>query len=232
MTPSESTPKTAAPIEVTIWVDPGCPWCFQTARWARQLEADGVIRLRWAFLSLEIHNSEAKALDLATHTGSVPAMRVALLIREELGQTPTGRFYDAVAGARHHRDEQLKLPETIRAALAEAGLDEAYLERALADEGTAERLMDEYRAISERAIGVPTFEFDGPGGPTMFGPVIARLPEGDEALELWEHFAWLARNENVYEVKRVRSELPDLEGIRLAQLRRAKRLASEKAGQQ
>jgi predicted DsbA family dithiol-disulfide isomerase len=229
---SESTLTSASPVEVTIWVDPGCPWCFQTARWARQLEEEGAISLRWAFLSLEIHNSEAKELDLAAHVGSVPALRVAILIREELGQAAAGRFYDAVAGRRHHRDEQLKLPETIRAALVEAGLDQAYLERALADEGTAERLMDEYRSISERAIGVPTFEFDGPGGPTMFGPVIARLPDGKESRQLWDHFAWLARNENVYEVKRIRSELPDLEGIRLAQRRRAKRLANEKAGQE
>ena len=229
MTPSESTSTPAAPVEVTIWVDPGCPWCFQTARWARQLEADGAISLRWAFLSLEIHNSEGKELDLATHVGSVPAMRVALLVREELGQAAAGRFYDAIAGRRHHRDEQLKLPETIRAALVEVGLDETYLDRALSDEGTAERLMDEYRTISERAIGVPTFEFDGPGGPTMFGPVIARLPEGDEARQLWEHFAWMARNENVYEVKRIRRELPDLEGIRLGQRRRAERLARETA---
>ncbi len=229
MTITESKPTADAPAEVTIWVDPGCPWCFQTARWARQLEADGTIKLGWGFLSLEIHNSEAKELDLATHIGSVPSMRVALLIREELGHAQAGRFYDAIAGRRHHRDEQLKLPETIRAALVEVGLDDAYLERALADEGTADLLMEDYRSISERAIGVPTFEFDGPGGPTAFGPVIARLPEGKDARELWEHFAWIARNENVYEIKRVRSDLPDLEGLRLAQRRRAKRLATEKA---
>jgi hypothetical protein len=219
-----ATPDPAAattPTPVTIWVDPGCPWCFQTARWARQLEADGVLELSWAFLPLEVHNSESRELDLATHVRSVPALRVALLIRDELGQAAAGRFYDAVAGRQHHRDEPLKRPETIRAALVEVGLDEAYLDRALADDGTAERLMAEYRTISERAIGVPTFEFDGPGGPTIFGPVIARLPEGQAARDLWEHFSWLARDENVYEIKRNRTELPDLEGIRLAQKRRA-----------
>ena len=150
-------------------------------------------------------------------------MRVALLVREELGQAAAGRFYDAIAGRQHHLDEQLKRPETMRAALVEAGIDESYLERALTDDGTAARLMADYRTIADRAIGVPTFEFDGPGGPAAFGPVIARLPEGDAARELWEHFSWLARNENVYEVKQVRTELPDLEGIRLAQARRAAR---------
>jgi hypothetical protein len=220
-------PLTVAPVQVTIWVDPGCPWCFQTARWARQLEADGVLELSWCFLPLEVHNSETKVLDVAVHTWSVPAMRVALLVREELGQSVAGRFFDAIAGRQHHRDERLRLPETIRAALLEAGLPESYLDRALADDGTAHRLMAEYRTIADRAIGVPTFQFDGREGPAVFGPVIVRVPEGDAARDLWEHFAWLARNQNVYEIKKERSQLPDLEGIRLAQARRAARKAAK-----
>jgi hypothetical protein len=218
---------TEAPVQVTIWVDPGCPWCFQTARWARQLEADGVLELSWAFLPLEVHNSETKVLDVAVHNRTVPAMRVALLVREELGQSTAGRFYDAVAGRQHHRDEQLKLPETIRSALVGADLPESYLDRALADDGTAERLMAEYRTIADRAIGVPSFQLDGPDSPAVFGPVIVQLPYGDAAHELWEHFAWMARNENVYEIKRERSQLPDLEGIRLAQIRLAARQAAK-----
>ena len=83
---------------------------------------------------------------------------------------------------------------------------------------------------ADRAIGVPTFQLDGRDGPAVFGPVIVQVPEGDAARELWEHFAWLARNENVYEVKRERSQLPDLEGIRLAQIRRAARQAAQAEG--
>lgn len=216
-----------APVQVTIWVDPGCPWCFQTARWARKLEADGLLELSWCFLPLEVHNAETRVLDVAVHTWSVPAMRVALLVREELGQSVAGRFFEAVAGRQHHLDERLRLPETIRSALVQAGLPEAYLDRALADEGTAQRLMAEYQTIADRAIGVPTFQFDGRDGPAVFGPVIVQVPEGEAARELWDHFAWLARNENVYEIKRERSQLPDLEGIRLAQARRAARQAAK-----
>ncbi len=44
--------------------------------------------------------------------------------------------------------------------------------------------------------------------------------------ELWTHVTWIIRNPNVYELKRVRSELPDLEGLRLGQIRRAARKAA------
>jgi hypothetical protein len=217
------------PTPVTIYVDPGCPWCFQTVRWARMVEAAGVIDISWGFLPLEVHNSDSRVLDLQVHTRTVPAMRVALLVREELGQAAAGRFYLEIAGRQHHRDEQLKLPDTIRGALVDAGIDEGYAARALEDDGTAVRLMEGYRKIADRAIGVATFEFDREGGPTMFGPVIAQLPDEAGALELWEHFEWIVRNGNIYEIKGMRNELPDLEGLRLAQNRRDARLAATAA---
>jgi hypothetical protein len=215
---------------VTVYVDPGCPWCFQTARWAAQLEGAGVLDLSWGFLPLEIHNAADRELDLEVHNRAVPSMRVGQLVRDELGPAAAGRYYLEFAGRVHHRDEPIKRFETMRGALTDAGLDEAYAERALADDGTAERLMAEYRLIADRAIGVPTFEFDGHGGPTMFGPVIARLPDAAGALDLWRHFEWVVRNQNVYEMKGMRTELPDLEGLRLAQERREARLAAEAAG--
>ena len=70
---------------VWVYVDPFCPWCFQTARWARRLEELGVLELSWGFFSLEVQNAKDGELDLQAHTRSVPSMRVALLVREELG---------------------------------------------------------------------------------------------------------------------------------------------------
>jgi hypothetical protein len=209
-----------------LYVDPGCPWCFQTSRWARRLEELGIVELSWGFFPLEVLNSDVQELDLEQHFRSVPSMRVALLIREELGQAAAGNFYNAIAGRQHHRDEQLKRPEIMLSALAEVGIDESYLDRALADEGTAVRLMEEYRSIAGSTVGVPTFVLDGPGGPSMFGPVIVHMPDDHAAIELWQHFEWFVRNDNVFEIKTVRTALPDLDGIRLAQQRRAARAAA------
>jgi hypothetical protein len=38
--------------------------------------------------------------------------------------------------------------------------------------------------------------------------------------------SWIIRNPNIYELKRNRLELPDLEGLRLGQIRRAARKAA------
>jgi predicted DsbA family dithiol-disulfide isomerase len=209
--------------QVWLYVDPFCPWCFQTARWVLRLEELGVVELSWGFFSLEIQN--APESDVASHTRSVPSMRVATLVREELGQAAVGRFYMELAGRMHFHDEQLGSIETIESALTSAGLDSGYASRALADPATATRLRTEHQALSDRGFGVPTIVLDQEDGPAIFGPVIPRLPDDAEALELWDHVSWIIRNPNVYELKRIRSEHPDLEGVRLGKIRRAARRA-------
>ena len=210
-----------------VYVDPFCPWCFQTARWASRLEELGVVDLSWGFFSLEVQNADHGAFDVHTHNRSVPSMRVGLLVREELGQAAVGRYYLEVAGRMHFRDAQLRSVETIEGALIDAGLEPSYAARALAEEGTAQRLMKEHEALSERGFGVPTIVLDREDGPAMFGPVIPRVPDDASSIELWQHVSWIIRNPNVYELKRERSEYPDLEGLRLGQIRRAARQATE-----
>jgi predicted DsbA family dithiol-disulfide isomerase len=209
-----------------VYVDPFCPWCYQTALWARRLEALGVVELSWGFFSLEVQNAADEVADLAAFTRSVPSMRVALLVREEHGQVAAGNFYAAIGARMHERDEQLRSLETMEGALIDAGLDPAMAARALADDGTATRLMAEHQALAERGFGVPTLVLDREDGPAMFGPVMPRVPDDADALELWEHVAWIIRNPNVYELKRTRAEYPDLEGLRLGQIRRAARRAA------
>jgi predicted DsbA family dithiol-disulfide isomerase len=208
-----------------MYVDPFCPWCYQTALWARRLEALGVVELSWGFFSLEVQNAADDVADIATFTRSVPSMRVALLVREEHGQAAAGNFYAAIGARMHEHDQQLRSLETIEGALVDAGLDPSMAARALADDGTAARLMVEHRALAERGFGVPTLVLDHEDGPAMFGPVMPRVPDDADALELWEHVAWIIRNPNVYELKRTRAEYPDLEGLRLGQIRRAARQA-------
>jgi hypothetical protein len=206
-----------------MYVDPFCPWCYQTARWARRLEELGVVELSWGFLSLEMQNAGEGHFDIDVHTRSVPAMRVALLVREELGQAAAGRFYAAISARMHERDEQLRLRATMEGALSDSGLDPGLAARALADPGTATRLVSEHVALSDQGFGVPTIVLDRADGPAMFGPVMPRVPSDADALELWEHVSWIIRNPDIYELKRNRSEYPDLEGVRLGQLRRAAR---------
>ena len=51
-----------------------------------------------------------------------------------------------------------------------------------------------------KAFGVPTIVLDGGDGPHMFGPIISEVPDDDAAVDLWRHFAWVARNPNLAEI--------------------------------
>ena len=81
--------------------------------------------------------------------------------------------------------------------------------------------MADQRALMERtrSFGVPTIALDGDGA-AIFGPVISRVPTSDEeAVELFRHVVWLVRYENFSELKRERTEPPDLEAVRRGWLR-------------
>jgi hypothetical protein len=56
----------------------------------------------------------------------------------------------------------------------------------------------------------------------MFGPIISEIPDDEAAVDLWRHFAWLARTPNVAELKRDRLPL-DLESVRAWQREREKK---------
>jgi hypothetical protein len=209
--------------QVWLYVDPFCPWCFQTARWIYRLEQLGVVELSWGFFSLELQGSGEVETNIEAHTRSVPSMRVAILVRERLGQAAVGRFYMELAGRMHFRDERLGSVETIENALVSAGIDSGFASRALGNQSTGSQLLAEHQALSKRGFGVPTIVLDREDGPAIFGPVIHCLPDDAGAYELWDHVTWVIRNSNVYELKRIRSRLPDLEGVRLGEIRRAAR---------
>ena len=118
----------------------------------------------------------------------------------------------------------------IEASLREAGVEPELLEQALADPSTWDAVQREHdEAVSvHKAFGVPTIVLDGGDGPHMFGPVISEIPDDDGALDLWQHFAWMARNPNVAELKRDRLPL-DLESVRIWQREHERRELEKQA---
>jgi predicted DsbA family dithiol-disulfide isomerase len=202
---------------IRFHLDPLCPWCYQTSRWVRRLEQLGEVSVDWAVFSLAIGNKgdEGRA---AAGTGAAPGLRTLVLARAEQGTAAAGRFYAALGAAVHERAARPDDREVLIGALREAGLDEALLDRALADPATWQQVQDEHDAMVARhkGFGVPTIVLDGGEGAAIFGPVIAEVPEDGEAVELWRHVRWLAAYENFAELKRNRGSLPDLASVRRA----------------
>ncbi len=202
---------------VRFYFDPVCPWSYQTSRWAHRLQELGVIELRWGLFSLELQNAGKEPEELATaHARSARALRTAVAVRRAAGPSGVGALYRTIGRRVHEGGEPLDAPETVEAALADAGLEPGLCAEAWADGSTAEQVAAEHRELCERtrSFGVPTIVLDGGEGPAIFGPVISEVPEDDEAVELWTHVSWLARYENFAELKRDRMSPPALESVR------------------
>ena len=215
----------ATPEQIRFYVDPRCPWCYQTSRWARRLEALGEVSIDWRPFSLEVVNNGDDGRR-APDSGSAPALRLLLAVRSLSGNRAAGDFYSSIAGAVHQHGRAADDPDALREALVDAGVDPAIAPDVLADPASWDAVLAEHDAVSEehRAFGVPTIVLDG--GDVMFGPIIVDVPDDAEAVELWRHFAWLTRNRNFAELKRHRSGAPDLESIRQYRAQRAKESAA------
>jgi predicted DsbA family dithiol-disulfide isomerase len=201
---------------VKFHFDPICPWCFQTSRWAKRLEALGEIQLDWGLFSLEVVNLKDGDDPHELQARSGPALRTAILIRERKGGAAIGSFYSAL-GQRiwEQSPPEADMATAVRGALTEVGLDVGWCDEALADAATWASVLDEHHDLISRtrSFGVPTIVLDAGTGPAIFGPVISELPSDADAVELWRHVSWLARHDNFSELKRERINPPDLPAI-------------------
>ena len=200
--------------------DPRCPWCYQTSRWVRRIETLGEVDVDWGVFSLEVVNLPEGEDPRAIHARSGPILRTALALGDRKAM---GRFYDAVGRRIWETAPPAAVDDldAIRAALHEIDEEPALLDAALAERATWDAVVTEHEALVGRtqAFGVPTIVLDGGDGPAIFGPVISRLPDDEEAVELWRHTSWLVRNGNFAELKRGRANTVDLPAVawRMAQ---------------
>ena len=198
---------------VRFHFDPICPWCYQTSRWAKRLEALGEIELDWGLFSLEVVNAEDGTDLKGLQPRSGPALRTAIVIRDKAGSLAIGPYYTAL-GRRiwEQSPPEQDMAAAVRGPLVEVDLDAAWCDEALADPATWDAVLDEHNALVERtrSFGVPTIILDGGDGPAIFGPVISAVPSDEDAIELWRHVSWLVRHENFSEVKRDRPSPPQL----------------------
>ncbi len=201
---------------IRFYFDPLCPWCYQTSRWARRLAELGEVELTWGLFSLEVVNSDNPATAEKGHARSAPALRTMVMARQVGGHDAVGALYAAVGARYHEHGQPLEDPDMIREALEEIDIDPGLFDKALGDASTWDAVVEEHTALVERtrSFGVPTVVLDGGDGPAIFGPVIADVPDDEDAVELFRHVAWLARYDNFAELKRDRVHRPALASFR------------------
>lgn len=192
-----------------FWFDPICPFAWATSRWIEEVQQVRDITVTWHVMSLSVLNENKDDLPenyremLQRGWGPV---RVVTAAGEQHGQDAVKRLYDAL-GTQLHVNKVEDYTEAIRLALDDAGLPAD-----LADYATQEVYDEQLRASHEDGIdrvgqdvGTPVVAFNGTA---FFGPVITRIPRGEEAGTLWDATVTLAGFPGFFELKRSRTEDP------------------------
>lgn len=200
---------------VTMWFDVSCPFAWMTAKWLREVDKVRDIDLEFSPMSLSILNDGADVPEdyarmMEANWG--PA-RVFAKVKDEQPEK-VEELYWAMAtliheGGQGGKDTRGGYDAVISQALEQAGLD-ASLAEVANDESANDALAKHHRAAMDSVgedTGTPVVQIGDTSG--FFGPVITRLPQGEEAGELFDATARLAQFPWFFSVNRARTEVPD-----------------------
>ena len=201
--------------QVKFWFDVSCPFAWQTSRWIKEVEKVRDIEIEWVPMSLAVLNDgrdipEDYAAMMEANWG--PA-RVFAKVKEEQPEK-VDELYTTMgtmihAGGVGGKKGSGAYDEIIAKALAEVGLPEHFAE--VANTSDSDDLLRGFHATAMDAVGddvgTPVVKL---GDNAFFGPVITRVPEGEEAGKLFDHAVGVAEFPYFFELKRTRTEMPQV----------------------
>ena len=192
---------------VDFWFDPLCPFAWITSRTVLEAEQVRDIKVTWHIMSLAYLNEDRDISDSYRELlkDAWQPVRVCMAVEEQYGQEKLAELYTALGTRKHtQRREKLDRP-LIEEALEAVGLP-TQLADAMDDSSFDDAIRKSHHLGMDQVgydVGTPTIAINGQA---FFGPVLTRIPRGEDAGRIWDGAVALASFPYFAELKRTREK--------------------------